>query len=272
MKYVDIYDPDTALKQSIPMAELSPNMLRGQLVDCSIAWVDMAKVKLQKKAVHPPLSTKHKAILQRAQCILADVFPCSLTQWENNLRCDQNLERELHVWRWIAHRFERLTATGCPSLTRKKDIFQLCLRWTWTKEPEAVLATSSLDEVTQPEAASILSNFHLTDAGFFGGLFAKCFPTAEAIDYSIIKPLDEFKALTIPAMLTLAVDWSGNYMEIVHGRSVLQSVVAEWTSREISTVAFAVDFGTDQVEHLLAAVLVAKGSYEWNGKVHHLNP
>lgn len=268
MKYVQVYDPDTKSKQTIPLAELSPLMVRGQLPDGSAAWIDATKVKLRQKVVQPPLIQEHKKLLQQIKLDLDEVFPCTLEKWELDLRCDQNCERELHIWRWIAHRFKQLTDSYELSPARKKDVFQLCLRWTMTKSVEAALATTTLNELSQEEARALLDSFCMTDAGFFGGPFAQFFPTACATDFSVIKSLDEFKMMVAPPVIIQAVDWSGCGWGIVHGKATLQRIVATGTS-QVMSVAFAVDFNTDQLEQLLAAVLVVKGSYEWNGKVCH---
>jgi len=269
MKYVEVYDPDTKSKKTIPLAELSPLMLRAQFPDGSTAWIDATKVKLNRKPVHPPLADKHKKVLQQIKQDLDQVFPISLQDWERDLRCDQNPEREIHIWRWIAHRFKQLTVASDLSPACKQDMFQLCLRWTMTKDTEATLATTPLNELSQEAARVLLEGFRTTDAGFFGGPFAQILPTSCVTDFSALKSLDDFKAVATQAELILAVDWSGSAMEIVHGKESLQRIVATGISQAIPAVALAVDFNTDQLEAFLAAVLVVKGSYEWNGKVYN---
>jgi len=268
MKHVQVYDPDTKSKKTIPLAELSPLMLRGQLPDGSTAWIDATKVKLNRKPVHPPLTDKHKKVLQQIKQDLDQVFPITLSDWERDLRCDQNLEREIRIWQWIAHRFKQLTAASDLSPVCKHDVFQLCLRWTMTKDTEATLATTPLNELSQEEARVLLEGFRITDASFFGGAFAQILPTTCATDFSALKSLDDFKAVATQAELILAVDWSGSGMEIVHGKESLRRMVATGISQAIPVAALAVDFNTDQLEAFLAAVLVVKGSYEWNGKVY----
>jgi hypothetical protein len=92
---------------------------------------------------------------------------------------------------------------------------------------------------------------------------------APVYKYRALESLTEFKSIAQDADLICAIDLSraGNH-EIVFGRDRLCMILTSGTPENLNVVAFAIDFRTDQVEHLLAAVGVVKGHYEWNGEAH----
>jgi hypothetical protein len=57
---------------------------------------------------------------------------------------------------------------------------------------------------------------------------------------------------------------------LVFGEQTLRRIADSGETKSLKIVALGVDFGTDQVEHILAAVGVVKGTYEWNGEAHTL--
>lgn len=87
------------------------------------------------------------------------------------------------------------------------------------------------------------------------------------IDYRSIRSLDQFRSVAAACDLIVAVDTvkHGNWA-IVYGTSALH-VIAATTTTSLRVVAFAIDFRGNQVEHLLAAVGVVKGHYEWNHEI-----
>jgi hypothetical protein len=90
-----------------------------------------------------------------------------------------------------------------------------------------------------------------------------------AHEYRAIESLSEFRSLAQPADLIWAVDLSTrNNQAIVFGQAALERIVTTGEKQALKVLAFAIDFRTDQVEHLLAAVSVVKGQFEWNGIVH----
>jgi hypothetical protein len=85
----------------------------------------------------------------------------------------------------------------------------------------------------------------------------------DAIDYAALESLTEFQEAVGGATVIFAVDTNGENGTIVFGRELFRAIAAEVIPpQECAFVAFAVDFDTIQMEHLLAAVQVAKGFHE----------
>ena len=194
MKFATVYDPETKTKHEIPISELAPFMVKGTLVnDGSVCWIDSRKLKPNHKLLHPPFSGQRRRVVKQLHKDLVEVFPRSANEWERAFRCDQHPDREIKIWQWIAYQYQVLIASNRPSLRRKNDYFRLCRTWSWTKNKQEVLETTSLEELTREDASRLMDSFVVVPANFFGGDVVKFFPGVNAIDYATIKSLDEFK-------------------------------------------------------------------------------
>jgi len=270
MQFVTVYDPNTKTKLEIPVTELAPFMVKGRLDDGSTCWIDRRKIKLNEKPLHPPFSGKRRIAVKELHRALNQVFPRSVNEWERGFRCDQHPDREIRIWQWISWQYRNLVVSGRPDFQRKKDYFRLCLGWSFSKDPQGVLESTQLDEVTRQEAAQIIEGFCRVPAAFYGGQFGALGPDLWAWDYSAIKSLEEFKAKAAAAPVIFAVDWNTGDVECAYGLQTMKDCVEK---NEITLSAmFSVDFGTDELEHFLAAVNVTKGKYEWNGVGHSDGP
>jgi hypothetical protein len=260
MQIVTVYDPDSKTRESIPVAELSPNMIKGRLPDGSIVWVDGRKAKPNTKPVHPPFDKSRRRVLRQLKKDLGDVWPDTLAQWEQDLRCEADPDREIRIWQWVAYQYKCLTSTKEASQAQKKDYFRLLLGWTFCKNVDEVLATGDLRGLTPDEAKQVLQGLIVTPLEFFGGRLAKWFPAAPVVDLGAIHSLDEFKRLAAPASVIFAVDWqSGDKWELVFGSELLQSILSSRQAEQLSTAIFAIDFASNQRERLWAMVNVTKG-------------
>lgn len=264
MQHVTVYDFDAKTRKSIPLAELSPNMVQGQLPDGSVVWVDGTKLKLSTTPLHPPFSKSKRQILRQLVKDLGEVDSNTLAQWEARLRSDMHADREIRIWRWIAFQYKRLTRARQASQARKRDYYQLLVSWTFAKNVEATLATVDLGELARIEARMVLESLATTPSEFFGGLIAESFPAASVVDYAAIHSLDEFKPYVANATVILAVDWnSGDNLKVVFGAELMKSHVQSNQTLRCQMVVFAIDFNSDQVERLCAMVEIAKGRHEW---------
>ena len=264
MQHVTVYDFDSKTRKSIPVAELSPNMVKGKLPDGSVVWVDGTKLKPSATPLHPPFSESKRQILRQLVKDLGEVDSDTLARWEARLRSHMHAEREIRSWRWIAFQYKRLTRARQASQVRKRDYYQLLIKWTFSKQVEATLATVDLGELSRLEARLVLESLSTTPSEFFGGLIAETFPAASVVDYSAIHSLDEFKAYAAHASVILAVDWnSGDNFNVVFGGELMKSHVSSSQTLRCQMVVFAIDFDTDQVERLCAMVEITKGRHEW---------
>lgn len=92
------------------------------------------------------------------------------------------------------------------------------------------------------------------------------------IDYNAIGSLDEFSRIASEADVIMAVNRgpaaSGSAV-VVFGRGTLVRLAAELDPpRAMTVLPFAIDFDTNEVERLCAAVEWAKGRCEWDLEVN----
>ena len=71
--------------------------------------------------------------------------------------------------------------------------------------------------------------------------------------------------------MILAVDKKTGKEVCVYGRKALEEIVRSGVAQKLPVTKIPVDFATEQLESVLAVVLMVKGSYEWNGEVHRRN-
>ena len=88
------------------------------------------------------------------------------------------------------------------------------------------------------------------------------------IDYNAIGSLDEFRRIVSEADVIMAVNRgtaaSGSAV-VVFGRGILVRLAAELEPpRTMTVLPFAIDFDTNEVERLCAAVEHSKGRCEWD--------
>lgn len=268
MKHVKVYNSAKRTKQVIPVAELAQGMVPCQTPDGSNAWIDALTVTIRTSPVHPPFDQSRRSILKNLKDTLEEVYHCTLEEWELGFRRDENPEREIRLWQWIADRYRHLVGTSVVSLKRKRDYFRLCVQWINCKNVEEAVASIELAELSCDEARRLLRSFVTTPTGFFG--LGNLFPTAEVIDYSAIGSLEEFRALAEPASVIFAVDWLGKGSEVVFGSDSLRSIAESQRAETLNVQLFSVDFSTDRIKHLLAAVGIVKGHYEWKGEKREL--
>ncbi len=195
---------------------------------------------------------------------------------------------------------------SAPSQPVKQDIFRLLHTWNNVGDVSEVLATTlPFEELSEDETRQILEYCKVIPAEFFGGnlavilrlfgivagneplqlpdtmfgtgrshLFLQMFDgvgergsTFFVIDHAAIKALADFKAKAETAEIILAVDWATGDTQIVYGIEALGSLSKP---TRFKLVAFAVNFESEMLEHLLAAVQVTKGHYYYNGERHDL--
>jgi hypothetical protein len=82
-------------------------------------------------------------------------------------------------------------------------------------------------------------------------------------DYSAIESLEEFKTIADGATLIFMVDKN----EVIYGKELLRAIATKvMPPQGVRPLAFAVDYASDQREHLLTAVQTVKGFHEGKTK------
>lgn len=84
-------------------------------------------------------------------------------------------------------------------------------------------------------------------------------------DFSKLESVDEFKELVAEATVVFAIDISGGGGEgIAYGLETLRAITeGVIPPQQMVVVRFAIDFRSNDLERLAAALTVAKGFHEW---------
>lgn len=159
MKTVKLVNPATGTTQILPVAELAPNVIASNGPHGQLVFVPAEQLKANTQPIHPPFPEDARKVVQRIQSALADVDSSTVEEWEHTFRCDCDPDREIRVWLWIADMYSELVSEQQCSVTRRRDFYQLCLRWTMCHDLEAVMATTQLDEITPRQAKAIIPRF-----------------------------------------------------------------------------------------------------------------
>jgi len=89
-------------------------------------------------------------------------------------------------------------------------------------------------------------------------------PGATIWDYAALESLGEFRKIANDAAVILAYDTRTNDFGIVFGLEAIRAIASRVTPAQKMLIAgFALDFETDLLEHLCAAVQVTKGFHDW---------
>lgn len=105
-KPVRIYDPAIRKTNIFPAAELAPGMVEAQVEGVGRVWINSAAVKLSGNFKHPQSEPELRDFIEREiQKPLAEVWPKTLAELEDNFRRDAEPEQEIGLWCRIAERF-----------------------------------------------------------------------------------------------------------------------------------------------------------------------
>ena len=195
-------------------------------------------------------------------------IPPPTQPWDGSCWRLSDPDRTIRIWRWTALQYQALTAAGAPSQARRNDYIELCLHWANTKDQRLVLDAAPLEELTRAEAASLLEEFRMVPPEFFGREFARLFPGIWAWDYSAMQSPKEFEQKIQPAQIIFAVDWNTGAYNFAYGFDALENCPIDDRATTASTVTFAVEFDTEELDRFIAGVKAVKGWAEWNGERH----
>lgn len=86
----------------------------------------------------------------------------------------------------------------------------------------------------------------------------------EVLDYAALDSLEEFQECIQEKNFVFAVDKGGTGQTIAYGSELLNAMAHEVIPmQELRAIGFAIDYASDQVEHLCAALQVSIGLDEW---------
>jgi hypothetical protein len=158
-KIVRIYDLATRKINIIPAAELAPGMLEAQVEGVGRVWINSAAVKLSSKFKHPPFEPELRDFIEREiQKPLAEVWPKTLAQLEDNFRRDAEPEQEIGLWCRIAERFTEFSKSEGLNLAQRHDCFAIMLHCS-TVPSEQILEVVTLKALTREQAQRAIESY-----------------------------------------------------------------------------------------------------------------
>jgi len=162
-----IYDYETQTTQSIPTAELAPNMILAEVIGVGRVWVDATKLK-QSPIQHATLPSH---LLRRANELFnafqipdgkrfINFLKQSRQEWCDGFKRDVHPDREIKVWEKIlkffrvAHQYHG----GKKSLEWQWDAFLLSLA-IHNNGPDNIRAVFNPKTMTKADAAELVEAF-----------------------------------------------------------------------------------------------------------------
>lgn len=151
MKTVHVYDFKTKKANTIPAAELAPGMVRVNLVGVGEVYVKASDISRDGEYKHPPFNSKLRNLIKdKIQQPLAETRPLTLEQWEDGFRRDNNAEREIAVWVFLADRFTKFSKAENLNRVQRQECFKVMLGY--TIDQAHVLETITLSALTRDQA------------------------------------------------------------------------------------------------------------------------
>jgi hypothetical protein len=161
---VRVYEPDTGSLSEIPEEELAPGMIQIRVdgIEGEV-WADASQLRPSEYR-HPPFTEKDRDYLRAIKQKLDEVYPLSLEEWEDGFRRDQNPEREIAIWLFVAERYAEQVEGRALDPAQKREIFRVLVSCT-NSPRESVLSVTQLDALTQEEAQKVVDRFFYRPGG-----------------------------------------------------------------------------------------------------------
>ena len=158
-KTVRVYNCVTKEIKTIPAAELVPGMVQAQVESVGLVWINSAEVKGRREHKHPPFGPEVRDLIENEiQKPLAEVWPKTLVEWEDNFRCDSNPEQEIGIWCRIADRFTKFSKSEGLNRAERQECFAIMLHCS-TVPSEQVLEVVTLKALTREQARRAIEIF-----------------------------------------------------------------------------------------------------------------
>jgi hypothetical protein len=158
-KTVRVHDPATGKIHTIPAAELAPGMVEAEVKGIGRVWINSAEVKGGGEFKHPPFEPEMREFVEREiQKPLAEVWPKTLAQWEDNFRRDTEPEQEIGLWSRIAERFVEFSKSEGLNPAQRQDCFAIMLHCS-TVSPEQILEVLPLKALTREQAQRAIETY-----------------------------------------------------------------------------------------------------------------
>jgi hypothetical protein len=158
-KTVRVHDPATGKINVIPSVELAPGMVEADVEGVGRVWINSAEVKRGREYKHPPFDSELREFIEwEIQKPLAEVWPKTLAQWEDNFRHDAEPEQEIGLWCRIAERFAEFSESEGLNQAQRQECFAIMLHCS-TAPPEQLLEVVPVKSVTREQAQRAIETY-----------------------------------------------------------------------------------------------------------------
>jgi hypothetical protein len=158
-KTVQIYNFETEQVMTIPASELAPGMVEAEVQGIGRVWIDPSKTKEIPGFRHRPLSEEARHLIRTIKSSLDEVYPKSLTEWEDGFRKDSNPEYEIALWLHIASVFERFTQNRSLSFSERHEYFKVLVTCSLSSK-EHVFEVLQLHHLPKQEAEKVVAAYY----------------------------------------------------------------------------------------------------------------
>jgi len=90
---------------------------------------------------------------------LAEVYPCTLDEWEDGFLRERNAEREIAVWLLISEHFTAFVNAHQLSRAQRQEAFELMVGCTTVSNKAAFWATASPKSLTREQVKAVIAPF-----------------------------------------------------------------------------------------------------------------
>jgi hypothetical protein len=161
-KTARVHDLATGKIHTIPAGELAPGMVEADVEGVGRVWINSAEVKAGREFKHPPFEPELREFIEREiQKPLAEIWPKTLAQWEDNFRRDAEPEQEIGLWCRIAERFVEFTESEGLNQAQRQECFAIMLHCS-TVPPEQILEVVKLKALTREQAQRAIESYMKT--------------------------------------------------------------------------------------------------------------
>jgi len=158
-KTVRVFNSVTKKITTIPAAELAPGMVQADVEGVGRVWINSAEVKGGHGYRHPPFEPELRDFVEKEiQKPLAEVWPKTLAQWEDNFRRDSDPHQEIGLWCRIAERFVEFSKSEELNKAQRQECFAIMLHCS-TIPPEQILEVVPLNTLTREQAQRAIESF-----------------------------------------------------------------------------------------------------------------
>ena len=102
-------------------------MVEAEIEGIGRVWVDISQLRNEGPHRHPPFSEDIRRVIRGIREALHEVYPGTLTEWEDGFRRDKNFEQEVAIFFHIASIHEGCTKERPFSHSQRQEYYTFLL-------------------------------------------------------------------------------------------------------------------------------------------------